>query len=70
MGSINIGRWKGGAFANDKSGLFSHCATTAAYEGGFLLTIGRNSEKTWLLAIANPNWNLTLREKLSIDLNL
>jgi len=67
-GSINIGHWNGGAFANDKNGSFSHCAATAAYESGFLLTIGRNSEKTWLLAIANPNWNLTLREKFSIEL--
>jgi hypothetical protein len=68
MGSINIGHWNGGAFANGKNGSFSHCAATAAYENGFLLTIGQNSEKTWLLAIANPNWNLTLRETFSIDL--
>jgi hypothetical protein len=68
LGSIHIGYWNGGAFANDKNGSFSNCAATAAYEGGFLLTIGRNSEKTWLLAIANPNWNLTLRETFSIEL--
>jgi hypothetical protein len=68
LGSMNIGHWNGGAFANDKNGSFSHCAATAAYESGFLLTIGRNSEKTWLLAIANPNWNLTLRETFSIVL--
>jgi hypothetical protein len=68
LGSINIGHWNGGAFANDKNGSFSHCAATAAYEGGFLLTIGQNPEKAWLLAIANPNWNLTLRETFSIDL--
>jgi len=68
LGSINIGHWSGGAFANDKNGSFSYCAATAAYEGGFLLTIGQNPEKTWLLAIANPNWNLTLRETFSIEL--
>jgi hypothetical protein len=68
LGSINIGYWNGGAFANDKNGSFSNCAATAAYEGGFLLTIARNSEKTWLLAIANPNSNLTLRETFSIEL--
>jgi hypothetical protein len=68
LGSINIGHWNGGAFANDKDGSFSHCAATATYEGGFLLTVGRNSEKTWLLAIANPNWTLTFREPFSIEL--
>jgi hypothetical protein len=68
MGSINIGHWNGGAFANDKNGSFSHCAATAAYENGFLLTIGQNSDKKWLLAIADPNWNLALRETFSIDL--
>jgi hypothetical protein len=68
VGSINIGHWSGGGFTDDKTGLFSHCATSAAYQNGFLLTIGQNSEKTWLLAIANPGWNLTLGETFPIDL--
>jgi hypothetical protein len=25
-GSINVGNWKGGAYTNDQTGAFSHCA--------------------------------------------
>ena len=68
MGSINLGHWSGGAFTNEKTGAFSHCAASAGYQNGFLLTIGQNAERTWLLAIANPSWNLTLGETFPIDL--
>ncbi len=67
MGSINLGHWSGGAFTNEKTGAFSHCAASAGYQNGFLLTIGQNAERTWLLAIANPSWNLTLGETFPIE---
>jgi hypothetical protein len=28
-GTISVGNWKGGAFTNDQTGEFSHCAATA-----------------------------------------
>ncbi len=40
-GSINVGNWKGGAYTNDQSGAFSHCAAGTQYESGiyFVVTI-------------------------------
>ncbi|XIA65443.1 hypothetical protein ACFIOY_03690 [Bradyrhizobium sp. TZ2] len=33
-GSINVGNWKGGAYTNDQTGAFSHCAAGAQYASG------------------------------------
>src|SRR5690349_5221532 len=48
-GSIKIGGWVGGAFTDDKTGAFSHCAATTAYASGIILVIGQNSANSWLL---------------------
>ena len=33
-GSINVGNWKGGAYTNDQTGEFTHCAAGAGYDSG------------------------------------
>jgi hypothetical protein len=33
-GSISVGNWKGGAYTNDQTGSFSHCAAGAPYASG------------------------------------
>jgi S1-C subfamily serine protease len=67
MGSIQVGPWNGGAFIGDKTGAFSHCGATAA-ESGFLLSIAQNSERSWILGIANPSWSLTPGGSYPFDL--
>jgi S1-C subfamily serine protease len=68
IGSIHLGQWSGGAFVAEKTGAFTLCAATAAFESGFLLTIAQDSERTWLLAIAHPSWSLTPGDKFSLEL--
>ena len=34
FGSIKIGHWAGGAYTDDKTGAFSHCAALATYLSG------------------------------------
>src|SRR5258708_36458047 len=43
-GSISIGNWQGGAYTNDQTGSFSHCAAGARYASGvyFMVTIDGN----------------------------
>ena len=38
-GSINVGNWKGGAYANDQSGEFSHCAAGVGYDSGIYVVV-------------------------------
>ena len=33
-GSISVGNWKGGAYTNDETGSFTHCAAGARYASG------------------------------------
>lgn len=68
FGTIHVGNWSGGAYTSDSTGAFSHCAAGASYVSGFSLTLGRNANNTWLLGLANPNWNLTLGETFPIDI--
>ena len=43
-GTISVGNWQGGAYTNDQTGSFSHCAAGARYASGvyFMVTIDGN----------------------------
>ena len=45
FGSINVGNWKGGAYTNDQTGAFSHCAAGTPYLSGiyFVVSIDNSS---------------------------
>src|SRR5215471_8273448 len=49
FGSINVGVWKGGAYTNDATGKFSHCAAGAAYTSGVSLIISQTATNSWLV---------------------
>ncbi len=52
FGSVKIGNWVGGAFSNDETGAFSHCAATAPYANEVILVVGQNSGGSWILSFA------------------
>jgi hypothetical protein len=57
---FKVGSWQGGAYSDD--GLrskFSHCAGSASYKSGIIVTLIVNREYKWGVAFANPTWNLT-----------
>jgi len=70
FGTIRIGFWSGGAFTNDNTGAFSHCAATAGYVSGYTLGVAQNAQKTWILGFGNAAWNLTPGETFPIDITL
>jgi hypothetical protein len=53
IGSIHVGSWAGGVFT-EKTGEFGFCAATTAVEGDYLLTVGQNGDRFWVLAINIP----------------
>ena len=58
-GNIHVGNWKGGAFTDDGTGAFSHCAATTGYGNGVILVVGQNASNSWLLGFASPSFRLT-----------
>ncbi|MBR0718696.1 S1C family serine protease [Bradyrhizobium liaoningense] len=67
FGSINVGNWIGGAFSNDETGAFSHCAVTAPYANGVILVVAQNAAGSWLLSFASPGYKFNKGENAAID---
>jgi S1-C subfamily serine protease len=67
FGSVNVGGWVGGAFSNDETGAFSHCAATAPFINGFNLVVAQNAAGSWLLSLANPGLKLNKGETSPLD---
>lgn len=68
FGTIHVGTWVGGAFSDDSTGGFSHCAATSTYASGISLVVGVNAANSWLLSFASPVFRFTKGEDLPIDL--
>ena len=68
FGSVNVGNWIGGAFSNDETGAFSHCAATAPYANGVILVIGQGAAGSWTLGFASPSYQFKQGESAAIDL--
>lgn len=67
FGSVNVGNWIGGAFSNDQTGAFSHCAATTPYANGVILVVSQNAAGTWSLAFASPSYRFNKGENAAID---
>ena len=67
FGSVNVGNWIGGAFSNDQTGAFSHCAATASYGNGVILVVGHGANSSWTLGFANPAAHFKQGESSAID---
>ena len=67
FGTIHVGNWVGGAFSDDSTGAFSHCAATTAYATGVSLVVGQNAGNAWLLSFASPAFKLNKGESAPID---
>lgn len=67
FGTIHVGNWIGGAFSDDNTGAFSHCAASSGYASGVLLVVGLNADNSWLLGFASPGFHLTKGATVPID---
>lgn len=67
FGSVSIGNWIGGAFSNDETGAFSHCAATAPYANGVSLVVGQNAAGSWLLSFASPGFRFNKGDTAPVD---
>jgi hypothetical protein len=67
-GRIVVGNWAGGAYTNDRTGIFSHCAVNAGYRNGTRMLTSVTSDFKWLLGFSHPNWKLTPGNKLALEL--
>lgn len=64
--------WLIGAYSDDNTGAFSHCAASVTYRSGTTLGFGLGANG-WTIALANPAWQMPVGAfypvALQIDLN-
>lgn len=58
LSNTTIGNWLIGAYSNDQTGQFSHCAAGASYNSGLIMTFAVNRQYGWSLGLGNPEWVL------------
>src|SRR6201996_9407245 len=59
FGTITVGNWHGGAYTDDKTGAFTHCAAGATYQNGIYFMVAMGQDFSWTLGFAHENWQLT-----------
>src|ERR1700687_936686 len=59
FGIIDVGRWQGAAYTNDK-GAFSYCIAAAKFPNSGLVLF-QNADHSWLIGFVNSDWNLSER---------
>jgi len=65
--SLKTGNWKGGAYTNNKTGRFSHCAASVKYKSGILLLFSVTRTRKWNMGLSNRAWDLTPRKKYPVE---
>jgi hypothetical protein len=67
FGSIKIGLWTGGAYTDDKTGAFTHCAAGVNYLSNVGLIISQNVNAQWNVGFASSSFNLNPGETFPIE---
>src|SRR6266852_4192452 len=61
-----IAQWQVGAYSNDKTGGFNHCAAAAGYNSGILLLFSVGTNYSWSMGFANDKWRLKPGNQYSV----
>jgi S1-C subfamily serine protease len=67
FGTIHVGLWKGGAYASDKTGAFSHCAAAATYNSGISVSVGKSADGSWTLGFISQTFRLSPGESFPVE---
>jgi S1-C subfamily serine protease len=67
FGTIHVGAWNGGAYTDDNTGSFSHCAAGSDYASGVSLIVSQTASNSWLLGFGSTAFHFTKGDTLPID---
>jgi hypothetical protein len=59
MYNFPVGTWSAGAYTKQNSRQFNHCAASASYNSGILMSFSVSRSFAWSMAFAHPSWRLT-----------
>ena len=68
MNGFTIGNWQGGAYTDDRTGDFSHCAASTYYVSGISFIVAITKDMHWNIALSNKNWVFVPREQIPLKI--
>lgn len=66
IASLRSGEWIGGAYTNDKTGKFSHCAYERRYPTGTQLLFSITADRRWSVGFGHGDWQLKIGERHNV----
>jgi len=67
IASYKIAGWNVGAYTNDSTSRFSHCAASAEYRNGLILLFSVSESLQWSIGFSSPEWNLRQGREFNIE---
>lgn len=64
--TTKVAGWSVGAYSDDRTGTFSHCATSVPYRSGILLLFYLSKSLRWSMGLANQRWRLARGESFDV----
>ena len=62
--------WTMGAYSNDQTGAFSHCATSIPYKSGVSLYFSVDAQYLWQMGFSHQQWQLNAGERFPLRYNI
>src|SRR5262245_14122272 len=59
MYNFQVGTWSAGAYTKQNARQFNHCAASASYNSGILMSFSVSRTFAWSMAFAHGSWRLT-----------
>ena len=59
MYNFQVGTWSAGAYTKQNARQFNHCAASANYNSGILMSFSVSRTFAWSMGFAHPSWRLT-----------
>jgi hypothetical protein len=69
MRAFPFGLWSAGAYTDDQTGAFSHCAAYVPNNSGVVMLVTVNRLLDWSLSFVDPRWALTPKTQIPIELH-
>jgi hypothetical protein len=66
MYNFPVGTWSAGAYTKQNTRQFNHCAVSASYNSGILMSFSVSRSFAWSMAFAHPTWRLTQGQSYDI----
>ena len=64
---FQVGHWQAGAYVNDQTKLFSHCAASATYKSQITMFVTVSRSMTWSLAFTHSQWSVNKGDKIPVQ---